>query len=321
MSHSSSAAAPPARVAPRTPTLTGELLAEFAGTAILILFGVGVVAQVVAGQNGGADSIHWAWGLGVTFGIYVAGRTTGAHLNPAVTIALAVFQGFSWKKVLPYSVAQFLGAFVAALIVRWVYNDAIMTVDPGTTIKTQGIFATLPGTCVSVGTANVATSSDGVHSEQSASGRMRTVQSREIGRGAAGDGVDSCAMGDGGGGGQAEGVDGHSRSASVAEGSRSGDAGVVGKSNAVWRHQHGGGSDDAPPTAGMRSRRADRCTEAKTDTRRGNRQMWVRRPAPAKDWSIRRAGRYGSSNRAGWVARRRRARTANACGRGRAAGA
>ncbi|NYD23844.1 MIP/aquaporin family protein [Kineococcus aurantiacus] len=153
MSHTSSAAAPPRRVAPRTPTLTGELLAEFAGTAVLILFGVGVVAQVVAGQNGGADSIHWAWGLGVTFGIYVAGRTTGAHLNPAVTIALAVFQGFSWKKVLPYSVAQFLGAFVAALIVRWVYNDAIMTVDPGTTSETQGIFATLPGTGVSIGTA------------------------------------------------------------------------------------------------------------------------------------------------------------------------
>ncbi|WP_432522217.1 MIP/aquaporin family protein [Kineococcus sp. SYSU DK006] len=154
MSSSSSAtSAPPRPAVRRTPTLAGELLAEFAGTAILILFGVGVVAQVVAGQNGGDDSIHWAWGLGVTFGIYVAGRTTGAHLNPAVTIALAVFKGFAWKKVLPYSVAQFLGAFVAALIVRWTYADAIATVDPGTTSATQGIFSTLPGEGVSIGTA------------------------------------------------------------------------------------------------------------------------------------------------------------------------
>jgi glycerol uptake facilitator protein len=129
------------------------MLAEFAGTAILILFGVGVVAQVVAGKNGGDDSIHWAWGLGVTFGIYVAGRTTGAHLNPAVTVALAVFQGFSWKKVLPYVVAQFAGAFVAALLIRWVYADAIDALDPGHTYTSQGIFSTLPGANVSIGTA------------------------------------------------------------------------------------------------------------------------------------------------------------------------
>jgi len=142
-----------ARTVPKRPTLLGELLAEFAGTAILILFGVGVVAQVVAGGSGGQDSIHWAWGFGVTFGIYVAGRTTGAHLNPAVTVALAVYKGFAWAKVVPYVVAQFLGALVAALIVRWTYDDAISTVDPGHTFKTQGIFSTLPGTGVSVGTA------------------------------------------------------------------------------------------------------------------------------------------------------------------------
>ncbi|WP_432534126.1 MIP/aquaporin family protein [Kineococcus arenarius] len=145
------AEAPPA--VHRQPTLAGEMLAEFAGTAILILFGVGVVAQVVAGQNGGDDSIHWAWGLGVTFGVYVAGRTTGAHLNPAVTLALAVFKGFAWRKVVPYSVAQVLGAFAAALVVRWVYADAIATVDAGTTFDTQGIFSTLPGAGVSIGTA------------------------------------------------------------------------------------------------------------------------------------------------------------------------
>ena len=82
----------------------GELVAEFAGTMILILFGVGVVAQVVTGDGslGDHDSIAWAWGLGVTFGVYIAARISGAHLNPAVTVALAAFPGFSWRKVLPY---------------------------------------------------------------------------------------------------------------------------------------------------------------------------------------------------------------------------
>ncbi|MDQ1537012.1 MAG: glycerol uptake facilitator protein [Actinomycetota bacterium] len=126
-------------------TLMGEMAAEFAGTLILILLGCGVVAQVVAGGIGDHDSIAWGWGLGVTFGIYVAGRLTGAHLNPAVTIALATFRGFSWKKVAPYCLAQTLGAFVAALLVRWNYSEVIDKLDPGHTIKTQGIFSTLPG--------------------------------------------------------------------------------------------------------------------------------------------------------------------------------
>jgi glycerol uptake facilitator protein len=129
----------------KVPGLVGELAAEFAGTMILILFGVGVVAQVVAGGFGDHDSIAWSWGLGVMLGVYTAGRISGAHLNPAVTIALAAFAGFSWRKVLPYSIAQFLGAFVAALIVRWNYTEALHKFDPGLTIKSQGVFSTLPG--------------------------------------------------------------------------------------------------------------------------------------------------------------------------------
>jgi glycerol uptake facilitator protein len=125
--------------------LVGELAAEFAGTMILILFGVGVVAQVVAGGFGDHDSIAWSWGLGVMLGVYTAGRISGAHLNPAVTIALAAFAGFSWRKVIPYSLAQTLGAFVAALLVRWNYTEALHKVDPGLTIKSQGVFSTLPG--------------------------------------------------------------------------------------------------------------------------------------------------------------------------------
>jgi glycerol uptake facilitator protein len=128
--------------------LVGELAGEFAGTMILILFGAGVVAQVVTAEDGGLgdhDSIAWGWGIGVTLGVYVAARLSGAHLNPAVTVALAAFKGFSWRKVLPYAVAQTAGAFVAALIVRVSYADLIGSVDPDHTIKTQGIFSTLPG--------------------------------------------------------------------------------------------------------------------------------------------------------------------------------
>lgn len=129
----------------RVPSLAGEMAAEFFGTFILILFGVGVVAQVVAGGLGDHDSIAWGWGLGVMLGIYVAGRISGAHLNPAVTVALAMFQDFPWRKVAPYSIAQLVGAFVAALVVRWNYTEVIAKFDPGHTIKSQGIFSTLPG--------------------------------------------------------------------------------------------------------------------------------------------------------------------------------
>jgi glycerol uptake facilitator protein len=126
--------------------------AEFAGTMILILFGCGVVAQVVAGGAltdppgglGNHDSISWAWGLAVTLGVYVAARLSGAHLNPAVTVALAVFKGFSWRKVAPYVLAQTAGAFVAALLVRWNYTEALAKADPGHTLKTQFVFSTLP---------------------------------------------------------------------------------------------------------------------------------------------------------------------------------
>jgi glycerol uptake facilitator protein len=126
----------------------GELIAEFLGTMILILFGVGVVAQVVTtpdGSLGDHDSIAWAWGIGVILGVYVAAGISGGHINPAVTIAFAAFGGFPWRKVLPYSLAQTAGAFVAAIIVRFVYADLIYKVDPEHTIATQGIYSTLPG--------------------------------------------------------------------------------------------------------------------------------------------------------------------------------
>jgi glycerol uptake facilitator protein len=125
--------------------LLGECAAEFAGTFILILFGLAVVAQVVAAGLGGHDSIAWAWGIGVTLGVYVSGKLSGGHINPAVTIALAAFKGFEWRKVAPYCVAQTLGAFVAALLVRWNYTEVLGKFDPGHTFKSQFVFSTLPG--------------------------------------------------------------------------------------------------------------------------------------------------------------------------------
>lgn len=131
--------------------LVGELLAEFIGTMVLLLFGLGVVASVVLfgkgvpGEvvNGGTTNINIAWGLAVTMGIYVAGKTTGAHLNPAVTVTLAAFRGFPWSKVLPYSIAQTAGAFVAASLVYLNYRPAFAQFDPMLE-KTASIFATVP---------------------------------------------------------------------------------------------------------------------------------------------------------------------------------
>jgi glycerol uptake facilitator protein len=115
----------------------GEMIGEFFGTMVLILFGDGCVA--VFGlftnlNNNPANPTPFAnewiviilgWGLAVMLGIYVCGAISGAHLNPAVTLGLAVRGKLPWNKVLPYWVAQILGAFVAALILYFVYQGAI----------------------------------------------------------------------------------------------------------------------------------------------------------------------------------------------------
>ena len=133
------------------PNLVAELVAEFLGTMVLILFGCGVVAMVVLfgtglpGEivKGGYTNITFAWGLAVTMGIYVAGKISGAHLNPAVTITLAVFRGFPWRKVLPYCIVQIAGAFVAAALVFWNYHPAFLRADPALD-HTAGVFTTFP---------------------------------------------------------------------------------------------------------------------------------------------------------------------------------
>jgi glycerol uptake facilitator protein len=133
------------------PSFAAQLLAEFLGTFVLILFGTGVVAMVVlfptrnAAEliHGGYTNITIGWGLAVTMGIYVAGKISGAHLNPAVTLSLAVFRGFPWRNVIPYSIAQTAGAFVAAAVVYRNYLPAFRQVDPNLE-RTAGVFTTFP---------------------------------------------------------------------------------------------------------------------------------------------------------------------------------
>jgi len=115
----------------------GECIAEFLGTMVLILFGDGCVATFILFTNLRVPGspvpfanewviIALGWGLAVMLGIYVAGAVSGAHINPAVTLALAARGKFPWSKVVPYWVAQVLGAFVAAAILYFVYRGAIL---------------------------------------------------------------------------------------------------------------------------------------------------------------------------------------------------
>lgn len=132
-------------------TLAGELAAELIGTMLILLFGAGVCAMVVLfgtgapGEvvHGGYTNITLGWALGVTFGVMAAARISGAHLNPAVTVALAVFRGFPWRKVAPYCLSQTLGAMGGAALVFLNYREAVERFDP-LLEKTAGIFTTFP---------------------------------------------------------------------------------------------------------------------------------------------------------------------------------
>ena len=134
------------------------MAAEFLGTFILVAFGVGVVAQVVLSHNanGAYLSINLGWGLAVMLGVLVAGGVSGAHLNPAVTVALAVHRGLPWAKVVPYTVAQIAGAFAASALVLVTYQEAFAAFDGGLRQiagdqGTAGIFATYPQAYLSIG--------------------------------------------------------------------------------------------------------------------------------------------------------------------------
>ena len=110
--------------------------AELIGTALLILLGNGVVAGVVLrgtkNENAGWIVITFGWALAVTFGVYAAGKVSGAHLNPAVTLALAATDQFDWAKVPLYLTGQMLGAMLGAgLVYLHYWPHWARTEDPG----------------------------------------------------------------------------------------------------------------------------------------------------------------------------------------------
>jgi glycerol uptake facilitator protein len=120
--------------------------AEFFGTLLLVVLGDGVVAGVILkdtkSENAGWLTVVLGWGLAVTFAIYAVGRISGAHLNPAVTVALASKGDFPWRDVGPYVVSQFAGGFVGACMV-WIHyrGHFVRTNDPKTKLA---VFCTAP---------------------------------------------------------------------------------------------------------------------------------------------------------------------------------
>lgn len=123
-----------------------EFTAELIGTMFLILLGNGVVANTVLkgtkGNSGGWMVITTGWALAVFVGVVIAGPYSGAHLNPAVTLALAVTGKFAWNKVAWYIIAQILGAILGSFMVWIVYRDHFnSTSDPDTQLS---VFSTAP---------------------------------------------------------------------------------------------------------------------------------------------------------------------------------
>ncbi|XP_065905525.1 aquaporin-10-like [Dysidea avara] len=133
-----------------------DYIAEFLATFVLMIFGTGSVAQVLLSQNKFGDwlSINLSWGFGVTFGCYMAMGISGAHMNPAVTLAMVVLRRLSWKKIIGYWIAQYLAAFLSSAIVFGIYYDALERFENFTdtghrSIATAGIWATYPQEFVS----------------------------------------------------------------------------------------------------------------------------------------------------------------------------
>ncbi|MBP3455374.1 MAG: aquaporin family protein [Alistipes sp.] len=119
---------------------------EFIGTAVLILLGDGVVASNILkkskGENGGWVVITLAWGLAVMCGVFIAGPYSGAHLNPAVSVGLAVAGSFPWGDVAPYIAAQLLGGFTGAVLVYLFYKDHYDATDDAS--AKLATFCTMP---------------------------------------------------------------------------------------------------------------------------------------------------------------------------------
>ncbi|XP_019618979.1 PREDICTED: aquaporin-10-like [Branchiostoma belcheri] len=138
--------------------LVRAALAELLGTFLLVTIGNGSVAQVVLSREakGTFLSINWAYGIGVVIGVYASWGVSGAHLNPAVSLTMAVLGKLRWVYLPCYVMAQMIGAFLSAVCVYIVYYDALGNFDGGTRAVvgvngTGGIFSTYPQDYLSIG--------------------------------------------------------------------------------------------------------------------------------------------------------------------------
>lgn len=123
------------------------ILAEFLGTAILLVFGSGVVANVSLKNTFGSGNPGWiiittAWGLAVFTAVFITGQFSGAHLNPAVTLGLAFIGKFAWANVGPYMIAQLAGAMMGSWVVYLFYWSHFKETEDENTVK--GVFCTSP---------------------------------------------------------------------------------------------------------------------------------------------------------------------------------
>lgn len=146
----------------RQPTLAAQCLAEFLGTALLIFFGTGCVAALkVAGASLGLWEISIIWGVGVSMAIYLTAGVSGAHLNPAVSIALTVFADFDKRKLPFYILAQIAGAFCAAALVYTLYSALFFDYENAhaivrgseASLELAAVFSTYPHPSLSIGGA------------------------------------------------------------------------------------------------------------------------------------------------------------------------
>ncbi|PSS57107.1 MIP/aquaporin family protein [Pseudomonas sp. BBP2017] len=146
----------------RQPTLSSQCMAEFLGTALLIFFGTGCVAALkVAGASFGLWEISIIWGVGVSMAIYLTAGVSGAHLNPAVSIALWLFAGFEKHKLPFYIVAQIAGAFCGAALVYTLYSNLFFDYEQShamvrgsqASLELASVFSTYPHPALSTGQA------------------------------------------------------------------------------------------------------------------------------------------------------------------------
>lgn len=135
----------------------GELISEAVAMFIIIAFGDSVAAMYSLYTPSPYQGAYWgvciAWGLAVTIAIYTTGSVSGCHANPAVTLALALYRKFSWRKVIPYCVAQTVGAFLGACIVYYLFSPVINHFNAANNMTraaggAAGVFFTHPGLAI-----------------------------------------------------------------------------------------------------------------------------------------------------------------------------